>query len=178
MAKRSAKHVQPKTEPRRLVVRIFAGAVLLLLISGPSLLHFLWGVSVSPVLSASMVPYVEPGDVLVGIPTPASDLKVGDIIVLRNVQSQVSYAHRIIEIRNLSSKLRMTTKGDANPTPETAPLIVTPGAKVQKEILRIKWLGAPLTFLNSDQGRLSSISLVALSGLGFIFLSFQKRSRS
>ncbi|NBW74113.1 MAG: hypothetical protein EBR26_06935, partial [Microbacteriaceae bacterium] len=88
MAKRSAKHVQPKTKQSRLAARIFTGAVLLLLISGPSLLHSLWGVSVSPVMSASMMPYVEPGDVLVGVPTPAADLKVGDIIVLRNVQSQ------------------------------------------------------------------------------------------
>ena len=125
-----------------------------------------------------MMPYVEPGDVLVGVPTPAADLKVGDIIVLRNVQSQVSYAHRIVEIRNLSPMLRMTTKGDANPTPETDPLIVSPQAKVQKEILRIKWIGAPLTYLNSDQGRQASISLIVIAVLGLLFLSVRKTSRS
>jgi signal peptidase I len=175
MGKRSTKHIEPEHKQARLLAGIFAGFIATLLIGGPSVLHYVWGVSLSPVLTASMVPHADPGDVLISIPTPAAELKVGDVIAITNPKTETAFAHRIVEIRDLGSMLRMTTKGDANPTTELDPFMVAPEVPVQKEVLSIKWIGAPLAYLNSDQGRQASISLIVVANVGFIFLFLQRK---
>ncbi len=177
MGKRAAKPNPPAPKARR-IWAITSATVSLLIISGPLALHFLIGLSLSPILTSSMAPYAQPGDLLISLPTKASTLNIGDVISLHNTDTGSYYAHRIIEVREQGEYLRLITKGDANPTAELDPFIVAPDDTVHKEVLKVKWIGAPLVFINSDQGRAASISLLAIANFGMIAYFFQKRKKA
>jgi signal peptidase len=93
-------------------VMVIAVATFLFLAVGPRIL----GYQTSTMLTGSMSPMINPGDVVVSFPTPASELKVGDVITYAiPVQDQRIETHRVIEIiRNDDGTTAVRTKGDAN----------------------------------------------------------------
>ncbi|MFE4837639.1 signal peptidase I [Arthrobacter sp. NPDC056691] len=103
----------------RLLVRT-AGSVLLavavtaflFVAVGPSFL----GYQSSIALTGSMAPTINPGDVVVTVPSPVSSLKTGEIITYRiPVQDRRVETHRIVELtRNSDGSTTVRTKGDAN----------------------------------------------------------------
>ncbi|MFN4847345.1 MAG: signal peptidase I [Rhodoluna sp.] len=176
MGKRSAKQL---TNSRKAIARtsVIASSILaVLLVGGPLAMHYLFGMSISPVLSSSMAPYVEPGDLLISMPAKASTLNVGDIITLRDSQSNSAFAHRIVQLQDQGETIRFITKGDANALAEQNPFLISQEAVVPKEVLKLKWLGTPLALINSEQGRYSSVSLLVIANLGLIYYAFQKRT--
>lgn len=177
MGKRSLKQKPTRRIGGKRVTAIASGLLALVLIGGPSALHFIWGMTVSPVLTASMAPFAEPGDLLISMPTEASTLTVGDVISIHNLDSDTYYAHRIVEVRDQGSMLRLITKGDANPTPEQDPLLVAPEVTIHREVMNVKWLGTPLVYINSDQGRLASVSLLVIANLALIAYFLQKKTK-
>lgn len=148
-----------------------------LLVGGPSVLHFSLGMSFSPVLTGSMTPYAEPGDLLISMPTKASALAVGDVISVANKNTGAVYAHRIIEVRDQGEAFRFITKGDANPTAEIDPVLASSDVNMSKGVFNVKGLGAPLVYLGSDQGRSASISLLVIANVGLIFYLLQRRPK-
>jgi signal peptidase len=90
---------------------------------------FLWfSLGVFPVrptviISGSMRPGIEIGDiVLVGKINPKL-LKTGDIIQFRQKDSSIPVVHRIIEVVPADDKYVYTTKGDANSQPDSEPVL-------------------------------------------------------
>ncbi|MBK1784608.1 signal peptidase I [Prauserella cavernicola] len=89
----------------------------------------------APVLSPSMEPAFAPGDLLVTRAVPATDLKVGDVVVLPRPDAPGErYAHRLISVDASGGQAVVRTKGDANAaadplelriTSDTVPLVVT-----------------------------------------------------
>ncbi|MFN6315645.1 MAG: signal peptidase I [Rhodoluna sp.] len=176
MGRRSAKESQTS---RKIITRVgvIASSIFAsVLVAGPLALHYLLGMSISPVLSSSMAPYVEPGDLLISMPALASTLSVGDIITLRDSDSNTVFAHRIVQLQDQGETIRLTTKGDANPVAEENPFLLSQEASVPKEVLKLKWLGTPLALINSEQGRNASVSLLVFANLGLIYYAFQKRA--
>lgn len=104
------------------VVLIAAVAVFVFLAVGPRFL----GYQTSTMLTGSMAPLINPGDVVVSTKTPTAELKIGDIITYNiPVQDHRVETHRIATLtRNASGTTTVTTKGDANngPDPWTAVL--------------------------------------------------------
>jgi signal peptidase I len=144
----------------------------------PSILHSQFGIGFSPILTGSMRPAAAPGDVFVTAQVKASTLKVGEIIAIHNQVTGVFYAHRIVEIGFANGLLRITTKGDANPEPEQVPYNVAPNTAVSKEITRIKWVGRPLVYLTSPQGRNAGASFLILANVLFlIYFLFRKEQK-
>lgn len=126
-----------------------------------------------------MRPYAQPGDVFVTKMTKASNLKVGDIISVHSEATGVFYAHRIAKITTQSGLLRIVTKGDANANPEVDPFMVGPNQPVSRNIMRVKWLGRPLVYLTSVQGRQAALSLMVLANVIALFLFlFRKKSKA
>lgn len=72
------------------------------------------------IVSDSMKPTFERGDVILVRSIPTMDLKVDQIAVLPTTESnKVMVAHRIVAIsRDTTGKYLVTTKGDANPIPD------------------------------------------------------------
>lgn len=113
----------------RILVRILstagmmtAIAAFLFLAVGPRIL----GYQTSTMLTGSMFPLINPGDVVVSVPRPAAELKTGDVITYGiPVEDHRVETHRVIEVdRSAGGTVTVRTKGDANPAadPWTATL--------------------------------------------------------
>ena len=93
--------------------------VFLLLLIMPILLHSIFNLAFSTVLTGSMRPHWNPGDIMVTKQIKASDAKVGDVIILQNPDTYDIYSHRVVAItqdKTNANFLDFSTKGDANPT--------------------------------------------------------------
>jgi signal peptidase I len=158
-------------------LKIFAVVFLIALIVGPSILHSQAGIGISPILTGSMRPYANPGDVFITKQEPASQLKVGDIISVHSQATGIFYAHRISEIRAQSALLRITTKGDANTYAETDPFMVAGTKPVSTVVMKVKWLGRPLVYLTSVQGRQGALMLLVIANvIALLLFLFKKKN--
>lgn len=155
---------------RKIFLKIFSWSVAAILIAGPSILHSQLGIGISPILTGSMKPFANPGDVFITKLSKASDLQVGDIITVHSQKTGVFYAHRVAKISFQSGLLRVVTKGDANPTAEIDPYMVAPNSPTSKTIFRVKWLGTPLVYLTSLQGRQAGLGLMVFANVVFLFM--------
>ncbi|HYH35150.1 MAG TPA: signal peptidase I [Nocardioides sp.] len=90
------------------------------------------------VLSGSMVPTYDPGDVVIVRPTDAEELQVGDVITFQPVSGDPRLTtHRIDAIAYGNEGQEYVTKGDANDSVDLAP--VAPD-QVRGEV----WYAVPL----------------------------------
>ncbi|MFE4197487.1 signal peptidase I [Paenarthrobacter sp. NPDC056912] len=117
---------------------VLAALAFLLLAIGPRVL----GYQTSTMLTGSMAPLINPGDVVVTVPTPITDIKVGDIITYHiPVEDHRVETHRITEITaTADGGVAVQTKGDANNGID--PWIATlQGKTVDKQIATIPHIG-------------------------------------
>jgi len=78
------------------------------------------------VLSGSMQPQLERGDVLVLKPIDRSQIAQGQIVMLPSVHSDGSFfVHRIVDVKRDKGTTIVRTKGDANPAPDPVRLKIT-----------------------------------------------------
>lgn len=87
-------------------------AAFLALAIGPRI----FGYHTLTMLTGSMSPLINPGDVVVTHPVPAIEIRVGDIITYRiPVEDQRVETHRVTQVStNTDGSIVVTTKGDAN----------------------------------------------------------------
>ncbi|MGF4044092.1 signal peptidase I [Paenarthrobacter nitroguajacolicus] len=117
---------------------VLAAVVFLFLAIGPRV----FGYQTSTMLTGSMAPLINPGDVVVTVPTPVADIKVGDVITYHiPVEDQRVETHRITEITTTADGgVAVQTKGDANNGID--PWIATlQGKTVDKQIATIPYVG-------------------------------------
>jgi signal peptidase I len=119
-------------------VMVAAVAAFLFLAVGPRVL----GYQTSTMLTGSMSPLINPGDVVVTVPVAVKDLKVGDIITYHiPVEDQRVETHRIIDLAvNSQGTATVRTKGDANngADPWTATLAA---GQVDRQVFTVPYLG-------------------------------------
>jgi len=90
---------------------VVAVAAFLFLAIGPRV----FGYQTSTMLTGSMSPLINPGDVVVSVPTPVANLKTGDIITYHiPVEDQRIETHRITDLTRTGESTTIQTKGDAN----------------------------------------------------------------
>ena len=123
---------------------VVAVAAFLLLAVGPRVL----GYQTSTMLTGSMAPLINPGDVVVTAPTAVGDIRVGDIITYHiPVEDQRVETHRVVEIlKNEDGTTSVRTKGDANNgvDPWTATL---QGSTVDRHVLTVPYVGQAIRVL-------------------------------
>ena len=126
------------------VVVVVAVAAFLFLAIGPRV----FGYQTSTMLTGSMSPLINPGDVVVTVPTAVEDIRVGDIITYRiPVEDQRVETHRVTGIlANSDGTTAVQTKGDANKgvDPWTATL---QGSTVDKHVLTVPYVGQAIRAL-------------------------------
>ncbi|MCA4134726.1 signal peptidase I [Arthrobacter sp. M4] len=103
----------------RFVARSIATALLMVAVASFIFLAIgprIFGYQTSTMLTGSMSPLINPGDVVVTTRVPVSDLKVGDIVTFSiPVEDHRVETHRIIEVQSTpSGAAAIRTKGDAN----------------------------------------------------------------
>src|SRR5579875_647878 len=96
-----------------LVAGIFA---LLFMTVGPRVFHY----RTATMLTGSMVPTINPGDVVLDTQEPSADIAVGQIISYHiPIDDYRVESHRVIWVRHLKSgAVLFRTKGDANTAPD------------------------------------------------------------
>lgn len=178
-----AKDTKPKRISSRSKFKVLFKALSLIIAAAfivtPSILHSKAGIGFSPILTGSMRPYANPGDMFITKTVKASELKVGDIISVHSRATGVFYAHRVTKITTQSGLLRVVTKGDANSLPEVDPFMVAPFKPVSKNIMRVKYLGRPLIYLTSIQGRQAGLGLMVIANLlALLLFLFRKKVKA
>ena len=123
---------------------VVAVAAFLLLAVGPRVLHY----QTSTMLTGSMAPLINPGDVVVTAPTPVSNIRVGDVITYHiPVEDHRVETHRVTELLTTADgTTAVRTKGDANngADPWTAAL---QGSTVDRHVLTVPYVGQAIRTL-------------------------------
>ena len=96
----------------------------------------------TPVLTGSMRPGIQPGDVVVTQRVSVASLHVGDIVVFMPPGGKVAKVHRIHTLQQASDGIVMTTKGDANNVTDPWGKVTMKGDayKVAFVIPKVGWL--------------------------------------
>jgi len=151
----------------RTIVPWFMGAVLIVAAAVgvvAILVPAVTGSAAFTVLTSSMQPTLPPGTFIVVRATPVDELAPGDVITfqLRSGEPEV-VTHRIVEVhRTADGEPLFVTRGDANPTPDPAPVRAV---QIRGELwYSIPWIGW-LTRLVTGDLRDAVVPLVA-AGLG------------
>lgn len=149
----------------------FSGAfIVAVFVLTPVALNSYVGIGFSPILSASMEPYAHPGDLLITKKIATSEIKVGDVLALVSEESGVFYAHRVQKISYQSGLIRIVTKGDANQEADITPFMASKTGEVSKNIQLIPFVGRPMIWLSSFQGRQASLALLVIANVIALFL--------
>jgi signal peptidase len=83
-------------------------------LTGVALIHF-DHLQLEPVLSGSMRPVAQPGDLVVAQAVPTASLRVGEIVAFYPPGTpNTPVMHRILTLTRVNGSTQITTKGDAN----------------------------------------------------------------
>jgi signal peptidase len=141
---------------------IGVGVGLTLAVFGPALA----GYRSFTVLTGSMVPALQVGDLVVDEPIAPLDIRPGDVITFPDPEQRGRLiTHRARGIRVRDGVVEVTTKGDANNAVERWSIAVT--GRVGRVVYRLPWLGYVLVSARSRPGRIALLVLPAL-GLGLL----------
>lgn len=131
--------------------------------------------------SGSMVPTFHVGDLVRIKPIVTSQVKKGDIVVVelpRAIQVQYNYpasiVHRVASVNRSGGVLSFRTKGDANANED--PYTVESSQVKGQVVQDIRYLGFPVIFFRSEQGKILAMSLIVIYVL-YLFSGYLDRSR-
>ena len=112
------------------------------------------------VLTGSMAPRLEVGDVVVSRDVPVPTLAVGDVVVAADPDRPGGVrVHRLAGWEDGRLRLR----GDANPAPDSS--LVSPADVVGVGVLRVPWIGAPRVWVSTGDWVPLTATGVGLVGL-------------
>jgi signal peptidase I len=139
------------------ILAVLVGFVILLALSPMTGLRF------DAILSGSMSPSMNVGDLVVVTPTSADSMKVGDVIIFHSPIGGNLVCHRIIAISQEDGSLVFHTKGDNNEDPD--PFNLEASSIVGKVQLCIPSMGYVVQWLRGPFGLLAIIALGAAAFL-------------
>ena len=149
--------------PARLVGRIVTAAALMVGLT-VGVAAPLLDVGFAPVLSPSMRPALEAGDLAVVRTVPSDALSVGTIVLLAGSPDAgpAVVAHRIVTIDRDEAGLRVRTQGDANPTSDARTVPITE-SDVEVVVGRIPSLGHLAVALSRTPARIAIVAVVLVA---------------
>ncbi len=113
------------------------------------------------VLSGSMEPAIDTGDVVVDSSIRPLDARVGDVVTFPDPENQSRLiTHRLRRVRAKGGMVEMVTKGDANNTTER--WTVAADGRIGRVEYRVPKVGYFLGFVGGKNGKLLLIALPAL----------------
>jgi len=122
------------------------------------------------VLSDSMYPEIQSGDLIICQNVKVEDIKIGDIISFfdPNGNSTSIVTHRVIDIINENGITRFQTKGDANNTKDNFFVVGEDIVGIYQ--MRISGAGNVAMFMQSTSGLITCVVVPLLLLLGYDFL--------
>lgn len=118
----------------------------------------------STVLSDSMKPHWQAGDVVLSTPVAARDLAVGDVITFTApIEGNPSITHRIVELTDPGDHPVVRTKGDANELPDSWGAVRLDGdGTVQRVDRSLPKIGLALIWLQKPVVRLVATAIIPI----------------
>ena len=99
----------------------------------------LFPVHPTTVISGSMRPTLDVGDVVIIAKVPADSVKPGDIIQFREAEG-ITTVHRVVEIQEIEGNMVFVTQGDDNSKPDSDPVLAdNVVGKVVFNIPKVGW---------------------------------------
>jgi signal peptidase len=141
----------------RAVLTAAVVCVVVAVAAGKVFLHL----GLSPVLTGSMRPAYAPGDAILTRPVAASDLRPGMVVVFVPPGHQDAFAHRIVSVGGTTARPLLTTKGDANPTPDHWQVALSTPT-VPRVVGSMPKVGYLLVWLREPRWRAGVIGLLGL----------------
>lgn len=141
-----------------------------------------WGWRFDIVSTGSMEPAYNTGGMVVTKPAEVNDIKVGDVILFRQIliEEEARICHRVIDIEEIDGNLFFQTKGDANEYSDSDP--VSSQNLIGKTILYIPNVGnisyllhlheTPITLM----GKNISVAFILISALGLTVISVELKN--
>jgi signal peptidase len=120
----------------------------------------LFGMRSFTVLSGSMEPVLDVGDVVVTKPVAASDVRVGDVITFPDEERHELVTHRVRSIHLTGSRASIETRGDANSASEQ--WSVAADGHVGRVAYHLPLVGYALVWTHGRTARLLLIVIPAL----------------
>ena len=120
------------------------------------------------VISGSMEPTIDTGDLLIATKADTARLEIGDVVSLHSDLTHRLVTHRIVSITPLDGdRWEIEMKGDANPSADVAPYVV--GDQVWKPGPQLPGVGYTVsTLMQRDFVVPAMIALGALLGLSLL----------
>lgn len=117
------------------------------------------------VLSSSMSPAIDAGDLVLVNDVPTERIEEGDVITFRRGSDtgDAPVTHRVVDIAESDDERRFTTKGDANEDPDSQP--VRAEEVIGREVVVLPLVGYLVEFGNSRAG-LATLVIVPAVLLG------------
>lgn len=151
-------------------VGTFMLAIVVLLI-GFMFIGPMFGWDTHPVLSGSMEPALEVGELIVTKPVKLEEVKMGDIITFQTDEQTIS--HRVVNIIEIDERPWFQTKGDANEELDSN-LVSSEGKEVRKVVFHVLYLGFAAQFMKNKWVFLALIGIPALILIGMFGRDFWK----
>jgi signal peptidase I len=129
---------------------------LVVAVTAPALI----GLRPMTVLTGSMRPTIQPGDMVVDERISPSQLRVGDIVTFQEPHGTRTITHRVRKLTISEGQAHVTTRGDANDTVEKWQ-VPTKGS-VGRVVYTVPKIGYPVTWSHTGPGRLAMVSIPAL----------------
>jgi len=129
------------------------------------------------VLSGSMVPTYDPGDVVVvrGVEDATAEVQVGDVVTFQPVSDDPTLiTHRVVGKVFTAEGTMFVTRGDAN-SADDAPLL--PAQIKAEAVYHVPWVGYVSLFLGQQRGLVVVGVAVALLGYGAVMVLRPERRR-
>lgn len=123
--------------------------------------HLMLHLSASTVISQSMSPTFQRGDLVVTRLVAATDLRVGDVPAIVPPGGTTPYVHRITAIHTGTGAPTLSTKGDANPAADAGLERLTT-ARVPVVVAVLPRLGWPGLFIHGQWARSLLLTLIGL----------------
>lgn len=139
-----------------------AATVISLVVLGVCVAAPLLHIGFSPVLTGSMRPAYAPGDLLITAQADVSSLRPGQIAVFTPPGESTPFAHRITTIAGSPTAPVLTTKGDANPAPDSWRATLTQ-PQVPVVIATVPAIGSALLWIQNPVQRALLTALFGLS---------------
>lgn len=126
------------------------------------------------VLSGSMSPEMNPGDIVVSKYFDPDEIKINDVITFKFADNQKNcITHRVINITNEYGSIHFQTKGDANEDPDQGMVAAT--ELIGKVVFTIPYLGYLPHFAHSPLG---FIVLIVLPGILIIIVEIRNIAKN
>ncbi len=151
------------------------GAVIFSILLVPVILHLFFQISFSPVTTTSMQPEYSLGDLVFAKELLASEVKIGDVVVLRDAKTHQLFAHRVVKISESNGLLQIQTQGKDQSTVDPSFVQISPDSTLPKAAGSLPYAGKLIDFLSSKTGKLlSGIALILSAILYLVRLSHRR----